>query len=119
PAQVRLWRSKEGALHIDDLIPLLGERTRLVQVSLVSFFNGYKVDLPALCQAVRQHSDALISVDVTQALGRIPLALDDVDLIVSSTHKWILASHGGGIVGVPSKRAAQWTVPAGGWLNLE
>ena len=25
----------------------------------------------------------------------------DVDLVVSSTHKWILASHGGGLVGVP------------------
>ena len=41
------------------------------------------------------------------------------DLIVSSTHKWILASHGGGLVGVPTTRAAEWTVPAGGWFNLD
>ena len=38
---------------------------------------------------------------------------------MSSTHKWILASHGGGLVGVPAARAADWTVPAGGWFNLE
>jgi len=58
-------------------------------------------------------------VDVTQALGRIELDLSGADLIVSSTHKWILASHGGGLVGVPAARARQWTVPAGGWFNLE
>ena len=58
-------------------------------------------------------------MDVTQALGRIPLDLAGADLIVSSTHKWILASHGGGLVGVPTARAAEWTVPAGGWFNLE
>jgi selenocysteine lyase/cysteine desulfurase len=55
---------------------------------------------------------------VTQALGRVPLDLHDVDLVVSSTHKWILASHGGGLVGVPARRASSWTVPAGGWFNL-
>jgi selenocysteine lyase/cysteine desulfurase len=69
--------------------------------------------------AIRSHSPALLALDVTQALGRIPLKLDGVDLIVSSTHKWILASHGGGIVGVPSARASEWTAPAGGWLHLE
>jgi len=58
-------------------------------------------------------------VDVTQALGRIALDLHDIDLIISSTHKWLLASHGGGLVGVPKSRAAEWTVPAGGWFNLQ
>jgi selenocysteine lyase/cysteine desulfurase len=58
-------------------------------------------------------------VDVTQALGRIPLNLTGADLIVSSTHKWILSTHGVGLVGVPAIRAPEWTVPAGGWFNLE
>lgn len=119
PATTKLWRSRAGALHVEDLIPLLGPKTRLVTTSLVSFFNGFKVNLPEMIAAVRKHSPALVSVDVTQALGRIPLDLSDVDLIVSSTHKWILASHGGGLIGVPSKRAADWTVPAGGWFNLQ
>ena len=118
-ATVKIWRSQWGALRIEDLIPLLGTKTRLVTTSLVSFFNGYLLPLAAVRDAVRRHSNALLSVDVTQALGRIPLDLTDVDLIVSSTHKWILASHGGGLVGVPSSRAAEWTVPAGGWLHLK
>lgn len=119
PATVKVWRSRAGGLRVEDLIPLLGPRTRLVTTSLVSFYNGHKISLPTVVEAVRKHSPSLLAVDVTQALGRVPLDLFGADLIVSSTHKWILASHGGGLVGVPSDRAAAWTVPAGGWFNLE
>jgi selenocysteine lyase/cysteine desulfurase len=121
PARVRLWRSRDGALAIEDLAGLLGPRTRLVAASLVSFWNGYRLPLAEMAAVVRRHSPALLAVDVTQALGRIPLdrELAVADLVVSSTHKWILASHGGGLVGVPRGRASEWTVPAGGWFNLE
>ena len=119
PAEVKVWRSREGALRIEDLIPLLGAKTRFLTVSLVSFFNGFKIPLPETLKAVRHRSPALVAVDVTQALGRIPLDLSDADLIISSTHKWILATHGGGLVGVPDARKTQWTVPAGGWFNLK
>jgi len=119
PATVRLWQARQGALRVEDLVGLLGPKTRLVTTSLVSFYNGCLLPFRAVLEAVRRHSSALLAVDVTQALGRIPLAVADADLIVSSTHKWILASHGGGLVGVPRQRARDWTVPAGGWFNLE
>lgn len=119
PASVRVWKAREGMLRVEDLRTLLTPRSRLVTVSMVSFFNGFRIALPEVIETVRQHSSALVAVDVTQALGRIPLDLTGADLIVSSTHKWILASHGGGLVGVPSARASEWHVPAGGWFNLE
>lgn len=119
PATVRFWRSREGALRVEDLVPLLGPRTRLVSSSLVSYFNGFMIPLPAVVEAIRRHSPALLALDVTQALGRVPLRLEGVDFIVSSTHKWILASHGGGLVGIPEARAAELSTPAGGWFNLE
>jgi cysteine desulfurase/selenocysteine lyase len=118
-ATVKIWQSRAGALRVQDLVALLGPRTRLVTASLVSFYNGFTIPLPAVVEAVRTHSPALLALDVTQALGRVPLGLAGVDLIVSSTHKWILASHGGGLVGVPAARAAEWTGPAGGWFNLK
>lgn len=118
-AKVKLWQSRDGALRTEDLVALLSPRTRLVSTSLVSFYNGYRIPLNEVTQAVHHHSPGLIALDVTQALGRITLDLRDVDLIVSSTHKWILASHGGGLVGVPRARAEAWTVPAGGWFNVQ
>lgn len=119
PATVKIWRSRQGALRIEDLIPLLTPKTKFVTTSLVSFFNGFMISLPSVIDAVRRHTSALLAVDVTQALGRIPLSLSGVDLIVSSTHKWILASHGGGLVGIPAASAERWNVPAGGWFNLQ
>ena len=40
-ATVKIWRSRAGALRVEDLVPLLGPRTRLVTASLVSFYNGF------------------------------------------------------------------------------
>ena len=119
PASAKVWQARAGGLDVQDLAALLSPRTRLVTVSLVSFFNGHMVHVPEVAEVVRRHSDALLAVDVTQGLGRVPLDLKDADLIVSSTHKWILATHGGGLVGVPKRRTAEWTAPAGGWFNLE
>jgi selenocysteine lyase/cysteine desulfurase len=118
-AEVRRWRAREGALHVEDLVRLLGPRTRLVTTSLVSYFNGFLVPVAEVIQAVRRYSPALLALDVTQAMGRIPLQLDGVDFVVSSTHKWIMATHGGGIVGIPQARAAELTAPAGGWFHLQ
>ncbi len=119
PAEVKVWRHCDGALRTEDLRPLLTPRTRLVTVSLVSYYNGYRIRVPEVAEVVRAHSPALLAVDITQALGRIPLELAGADFIVSSTHKWICATHGGGIVGVPRERADLLTTPAGGWFNLE
>jgi len=119
PAAVKVWRAREGALRVEDLAPLLGPKTRLLAVSLVSFYNGFRIPLQEVSNTLRKKSSALLALDVTQALGRVPLPLEGVDLFVSSTHKWILAGHGGGLVGVPPHRREQWTVPAGGWYNLE
>src|SRR5436190_21260263 len=39
---LRVWKAADGALNPSHLAPLLNERTRLVQVSLVSFYNGHR-----------------------------------------------------------------------------
>ncbi len=120
PPVTRLWRAQQGALRTADLTPLLNERTRLVQVSLVSFLNGHRLDWAPFLAAVRSHAPrALVSVDVTQALGRVALDCAGADCVISSTHKWTLGIHGGCIVGVPARCAKAMTTRAGGWFHLE
>ncbi|MBI1842175.1 MAG: aminotransferase class V-fold PLP-dependent enzyme [Verrucomicrobia bacterium] len=116
---VRLWPSRDGALSLEDLAPLLSERTRLAQVSLISFYNGFRLDCAALAAFVRRLApDALLSVDVTQAFGRVELHCADADILISSTYKWSLGIHGGCVVAVPKRRAASLTTRAGGWFHL-
>lgn len=119
PPVTKLWRAVEGELRPEDVTSLLSPRTRLVQISLVSFYNGARIDWPRLIKTVREYApQAIVAVDVTQALGRVPLDCSGADILISSTHKWTLGIHGGCIVGIPSGRASQLTSKAGGWYHL-
>lgn len=119
PPQSRLWKARDGELHSADLSALLSPKTALVQVSLVSFYNGHRLDWQAFHQVVSQLApQALIAVDITQALGRIPIDCPGADILISSTHKWTLGIHGGCVVGVPAARANRLTTRAGGWYHL-
>jgi selenocysteine lyase/cysteine desulfurase len=120
PPVVRLWRARDGALCLEDLLALLNERTKLVQVSLVSFYNGFRFDWPPVRDLVRRRAPAaLLSVDLTQALGRIALDCADADCLIASSYKWTLGVHGGCIVGIPRARATRLTTHAGGWFHLK
>lgn len=120
PPVVRLWKAAQGEFNARDLEPLLNANTRLVQVSLVSFYNGHRIDWRPFRDAVRRLApNAVISVDITQALGRIVLDCEGADILISSTHKWTLGIHGGCIIGIPEASAAQLTTRAGGWLHLQ
>jgi len=117
---LKIWKSTEGALATADLAPLLNAKTRLVQVSLVSFYNGHRIEWRPFLDLVRRLApNALISADVTQALGRVALDCMGADIIISSTHKWTLGIHGGCVVGVPEGSAERLTTHAGGWLHLK
>jgi selenocysteine lyase/cysteine desulfurase len=117
---VRRWTAVDGALRVDDVRPMLGGKTRLVQVSLVSFYNGHRIAWEPLLRAVRRHApQAILSVDITQALGRVEFDCTGADIQISSTHKWTLGIHGGCIIGVPAAGAARLTTRAGGWMHLE
>ena len=119
PPRVKVWRARQGELRTEDLLPLLGAKTRLVQVSLVSFYNGFRIDWPALRDAVRSLApQAALSVDITQAVGRVELGCSDADILISSTHKWTLGIHGGCVIGVPEAGAERLTTKAGGWFHL-
>jgi len=115
----RLWKNYDGTLNLFDLAGLLNERTALVQVSLVSFYNGHRIPFPRLRDMIRMLApQAVIAVDVTQALGRVVLDCQDADILISSTHKWTLGIHGGGIIGIPKKSAARLTTKSGGWYHI-
>jgi len=117
---MRVWRARDGVADISDLENLLTSRTRLVQVSLVSFWNGHRLDWEAVREAVRRRApDAVLSVDVTQALGRVVPLCPGADVIISSTHKWALGIHGGCVVGVAEDCAERLVPKAGGWHHLE
>lgn len=119
PPVLKLWEANEGSLVLSDLRALLNERTKLVQLSLVSFYNGHRIQWSAFRDLVREIApNALIAVDLTQALGRISPDWAGADILISSTHKWTLGVHGGCIIGIPEHASERLTTRAGGWLHI-
>jgi selenocysteine lyase/cysteine desulfurase len=115
----KVWQAKAGQLELDDLLPLLNENTKLVQLSLVSFYNGFRLPWNDVAALVRHHAPhAVLSADITQAFGRVSVQGLDADIFISSTHKWTLGIHGGGVVGIPAQSAQRLTTTAGGWYHL-
>ena len=116
---VNLWEQRNGVLDLSELADLLNERTRLVQVSLVSFLTGYRLSWAPFRDLVRARApEAILAVDVTQAAGRVDLDCLDADCLFASSYKWLLGSHGGCLVAVPDHARDRIVVRAGGWYHL-
>lgn len=117
--EVRIWKNHEGVLRLEDLERLIDQKTKIVQVSLVSFLTGFRIDWASLRDLVRAgNPDALLAVDVTQAAGRVVLDCIDADCLFASSYKWLLGTHGGCVVAVPKNSREKIITQAGGWYHL-
>jgi cysteine desulfurase family protein (TIGR01976 family) len=90
------WQMREdGLLHVDDLVPLLSSRTRLVACTLTSNALGSIVDIGAAASVVHA-ADAEIFVDAVHygPHGLIDVQAFDCDYLVCSGYK-IFAPHMG------------------------
>lgn len=92
--ELRLYRSRDGRIDPAAIARLCDQRTRVVAVSLVQFWNGFRLDLGALRQALNR--DILLVVDAIQAAGalRIDLTHATVDFLCAGAQKWLLGPIG-------------------------
>lgn len=95
--RVRIVHHRGWNLETEDFARHITEKTRVVSVSHVSYRSGLRLDIPEIGRHAAS-AGAIFCVDATQSLGRIPVPLQGVDYLVSSTYKWLLSPHGGGIV---------------------
>lgn len=83
------WRMREdGRLHVEDLLPLLSEKTRLVACTAVAHSLGSLVDIPAVARAVHGVGAELF-VDCVHYSPHAPIDVQawDCDYLVCSGYK--------------------------------
>ncbi len=97
----------------------MSSRTRLVSVSAVSYKTGTRVPFLAELAGVAHRHGAYFCVDATQALGRVPVPLDGVDFLVSSSYKWLLGTHGLGITYIAPALRERLEPGTAGWFSLD
>ncbi len=114
-----LVQSREGLLSLDDFTAQITERTRVVSISQVSYKNGCRMRfLPDLAHAAHRVG-ALLCVDATQALGRVPADIGDVDFIVASGYKWLCGIHGSGLIYVRPSLLTDFQPGSLGWYSVK
>jgi selenocysteine lyase/cysteine desulfurase len=95
--ELRLYRPEQGRIDIKALVRLCDRRTRVLAISAVQFWNGFRTDLAALGTALKGR-DVLLVVDAIQAAGamRLDLSATPVDFLCAGAHKWLLGPIGVG-----------------------
>ena len=109
-----------GALTLDAFEQAItGGRTRLVVLSWVQYATGWRTDLAALADLCHRH-EALLCVDVIQALGLLPCHLDEwgVDIATADAHKWMLGPQGVGVFYIASRHLDRLRISEPGWNSV-
>ncbi|MDQ1707557.1 MAG: hypothetical protein QOJ88_768 [Pyrinomonadaceae bacterium] len=117
--EVRWCEERDGRIDLDELIGMIDDRTRIVAISHVQFASGFRADLERIGRAARAH-DALLVVDVIQALGVVPLdvAAEFVDVAAAACHKWLLTPEGVGLLYLSDRARARIQPTLVGWISV-
>lgn len=117
--EIRQVSADDGTLTADHLRGAMDSRTRLVAVSHVQFYSGFRVDLAALGELCSAHG-ALLVVDGTQSVGAIAVdaGAAGVDVLVASAHKWLMGPRGIGFASFSDRALAQIAPSMVGWLSV-
>ncbi|QRX81758.1 aminotransferase class V-fold PLP-dependent enzyme [Glaciimonas sp. PAMC28666] len=96
----------------------INERTRLVSISHVSYYNGFKQDIQAIAALAHSH-DALIYVDAYQSVGsmQIDVVRDEIDLLACGAQKFLLGCPGIAFLYVRRDLAKKFQPSNTGWFG--
>jgi selenocysteine lyase/cysteine desulfurase len=93
--EIRVVKSRNGAVPVEEFSKLVDKRTRLVSVAWVNHNSGFRHDMKTLA-ALAHSRGAYLYADAVQFIGSGPVDVhaDGVDFCTSGTYKWIMAGFG-------------------------
>ena len=108
--------SELGSVTPADLEQVVTDRTRLVAVSWVQYFSGYKNDIRALADWCHTRG-VILAVDAMQGLGALQFdnKISQADFIATGTAKWLLGPRGVGFIYITEELQEQIHPPHLGW----
>ena len=92
---LRIVAPRDGRIQLADLERVVDRKTKLVELSLVSMYNGFQHDLKAVCDLAHAHG-AYVYADIIQAAGAVPIDVrkSGVDFAATATYKWLMGDFG-------------------------
>ena len=92
---LRIVAPRDGRIHLADMERVIDRKTRLVEVSLVSMYNGFQHDLKAVCDLAHAYG-AYVYADIIQGVGAVPFDVKatGVDFASTASYKWLMGDFG-------------------------
>lgn len=115
---VRVLPSESHATTLESFQKAIGKNTRVVMVSHVSYKTGARISFLRELASAAHAVGALLVVDATQSLGRLPVSVDGIDFLVASTYKWLLGVHGLSVAYLSPQARGQLSPGALGWYSI-
>jgi cysteine desulfurase/selenocysteine lyase len=117
--ELRMCEERDGRIDLEELIRLIDGKTRIVAISQIQFASGFNADLERIGRAARAH-DALLVVDVIQALGVVPIDVQSelIDVAAAACHKWLLTPEGVGLLYLSSRARERIQPTLVGWTSV-
>jgi selenocysteine lyase/cysteine desulfurase len=110
----------ENRISADEVKARITDRTRLVSLSLVEFLTGFRNDIQSIASYCHERG-VLCGIDAMQALGSIDVDVQalDVDFLVGSSHKWLLAPQRTGLLYVSTDFFSKLQMRRKSWFSVE
>lgn len=118
--KIRFVKSHGMRFDIEEFVKAIRPKTRLLCLSYVQFFNGYKNDLATIGEICRKHKMFFV-VDGIQGMGAESINLQKlpIDIFASGCQKWMLGPHGTGFFYLADSVRDKLIPPFMTWLGVD
>ncbi|MBK7141917.1 MAG: aminotransferase class V-fold PLP-dependent enzyme [bacterium] len=112
--------SHDRMFSTDELVKAITPRSKVLAISYVQFFNGFKCDLVEIGKICREHGLYFV-VDGIQGMGAEPINMKqaNVDIFAVGCQKWMLSPQGSGFFYISDRIRSQMKIPFGSWLGVD
>jgi cysteine desulfurase/selenocysteine lyase len=93
--EFRQAKPVDGRITADGVLSLVDARTRVVALSHVEFWNGFRMDVEAIGEECRRRG-IVFAVDVMQSMGalKVDVARMPIDFCAAGAGKWLMGPPG-------------------------
>ena len=111
-------RVEGGRVELSDLEKAVDDKTKIVQISQVSYVNGFRFDLREVAEIAHAHG-ARVLVDSTQALGALATDVkkENVDYVSAAPYKYLMGPAGLAFLYVAQEHLPDLEPDRIGWKN--
>jgi selenocysteine lyase/cysteine desulfurase len=116
--EIDFVKSVNGAVRIEDIESLITPRTKLLSISFVQFFSGFKANMNAIGELCKR-KNIIFCVDAIQGLGAAPFDVKaaQIDFVSGGGNKWLMGTLGLGYVYMTGELQERITQVNAGWTS--